>query len=114
MDFAPLAVAATIILTGMALLKHLTNGQMKDALTLLVAVGLGIAVAFLLRASDFASGIDLADGKSLGNINAASTILVGVALSSIARTGYQVIKAVDGNQSAKEASLFPPSDNPPA
>lgn len=108
MDFAPLAVAATIILTGMALLKNLTNKEYKDAMTLVVAMGLGIAVAFLLRASDFASGIDLSDGKSLANINGASTVLVGVALSSLARTGYQAIKAVDGNQSAAESKLFPP------
>lgn len=107
MDFAPLAVAATIVITGMALLKHLTNGQSREALTLFAAIALGIGVAFLLRASDFASGIDLADGKSLANINAASTIMVGVALASLARTGIQTWKAVDTNQSAAEPKLFP-------
>lgn len=109
MDFTPLAVGATIVITGMALLKHLTNGQTKDAMTLLVAIGLGIGVAFLLRASDFASGIDLADGKNLGNVNAASTILVGVALAALARTGIQTWKAIDQNQSAAEPKLFPPT-----
>lgn len=95
-----------MILTVMAFFKHLLNGQARDATTIAVAFGVGVAVAFLLRASDFP--VDIGETK-LSDLNAASTVLVGFALASLARTGHQVIKAVDQSQSAAEPKLIPPT-----
>lgn len=108
MEFAPLVVAISIVLTAMAVLKHIRAGQMNDVLTIVVVLAVSVGVAFLLRGSDFAGGIDVG-GKALADLNGASTVLFGVALGSASRTAYQTLKAVDHSQSAAEPKLIPPS-----
>lgn len=106
-EFVPLVVAVSIVLTAMAVLKHARAGQWNDVMTIGVATAVSIGVAFLLRGSDFAGGIDVG-GVALANLNGASTVLFGVSLASAARTTHQVLKAVDHSQSAAEPKLIPP------
>lgn len=109
-DFAPLVVAVSMIHYVMAALKHLRAKQYNDVGTLAVVFVTGVLVAGLLRASDFANGIEVA-GSTLASLNIASIVLVGFALASTARTLIQTYKTVDSSQSSAEPKLIPPPDD---
>lgn len=87
MDFVPIAVAAALVWKIVSFTKFLSAGDRPKIVTQLVTWGAGIGVAFLLAASDFGSGIEVV-GLALGELNAASVILFGVALGSTAAVGY--------------------------
>jgi hypothetical protein len=85
--------------TAVSFMKHIRAGALYDALTLAVVVGVGIGVAFLVQAA----------GQALQGQNAASVVIAGYAGSSAIRVVYEIKKALDGNDSAKEPKLVPPS-----
>lgn len=104
-EFVPLVVAAALVVQLVRFFKDLTAGAFRDALTIAIVWVAGIVVAFLLAASDFAGGIQVA-GTALGSLNAASVVLFGVSLGS---AGSVVLvefrKAIDGSQSSAEPKL---------
>jgi hypothetical protein len=110
-DFAPLLIVVSMIQTALAILKHARAGQWNDVATIGVAVGVGILVVAMLRASDFATGIEVVN-IPLNQLNIASVMMLGFAAGSTARTAHQTLKAVDSSQSAKEPKLFPPPEGP--
>lgn len=74
--------------------------------TQLVVWVVGTAVLFLASHSDISKGIVVFDGaKALGDLDAGSLILAGLALGSTGAFAYDVKKAVDGSDSATEPSL---------
>lgn len=96
MDFTPVVVGAAMVTTAVSFLKLLRGKLYGDALTMIVVVAVGILAAFLLRASDFAAGIDVG-GLKLSNLNAASTSLFGYALGSSASVIQRFIKRPDND-----------------
>lgn len=104
-SFVPLVVAAAMVWTALAMVKHLRSGQFGDAVTLVVLVVVGILIAFLASESSFAAAFQLENAKF------ADLVFVGYGFSSTARSIYEVKKAIDGNDSAKEEKLV---ENPPA
>lgn len=94
------AIIGAMTWSAMSLLKHLRSGQYGDALSLLAAVGVGIAATFLVQAA----------GMALDGANAARVVVVGYGATSTIRVIYELKKSWDTSDSAKEAKLF---DNPP-
>lgn len=107
--FVPLVVAAAMVWTALAMVKHLRAKQFGDAVTLVVLVVVGIVVAFLASESSFAASFQLENAKF------ADLVFVGYGFSSTARSIYEVKKALDSSDSAKEEKLVPnPAGTPDA
>lgn len=104
-DFSVMAVAAFMLIFVMAALKAIRAKQYWDVATMLVVLGVGIGLAFLIGASDFGSSVKVGD-KTLADVNGASLVLAGFAIASLARFAFQATKAVDNAQSAAEPKLF--------
>lgn len=90
MEFVPLAVASTMVWKLSSFAKFVIAGETNKAVTQLVVWVIGVAVAFLLAASDFAEEIAVG-GHSLGSLNGAAVILFGFALGSVAAVGYDAL-----------------------
>jgi len=105
MELAPLVVLAAMVWTGTAFIKHLVAKSYEKALTLVAITALGVLVAFLARASDFAGGIDVG-GLVLADLNVASTVIFGYAITSTLRATYEFKKAFDSSDSAAETPMF--------
>lgn len=99
--FAPLVAAASLVWALVRFGKQVLARDGRAAATQIVVWGAGVAVAFLLSASDFADGIQVA-GVALGSLNAASLLLVGLTIGSTASTAYEVKKALDSGDDARE------------
>lgn len=108
MPIAVLAIIGAMTWSAVALLKHLTNKEYTEAVTLIVIVLVGVAVTFLVAASNFADGVEV-NGHALGSLNAASLVMVGYAATSVLRSVYEFKKSFDGSDSAKESQLIPPA-----
>lgn len=104
-DFSVMAVAAFMLMFVMAFLKTVRAKLYWDAGTMLVVLGVGVGLAFLIGASDFGSSVKIGD-KTLADVNGASLVLAGFAIASLARFAFQATKAVDNAQSAAEPKLF--------
>lgn len=90
------AIIGAMAWTALSLLKHLRVGQYGDALSLVVAVGVGIAATFLVQAA----------GMALDGANVARVVVVGYGATATIRVVYELKKALDGNDTAKEPKLF--------
>lgn len=108
MEFSLLAVAVAMIQTLVLVWKNLVNKLYKDAASQVVVTVFGVAIALLIRASDFGESFKVLD-HSLASLNVASAVFVGFALGSAAMLAHKVIKAVDNSQSATEPQVLPPS-----
>lgn len=115
MEFVPLVVITSLIKKLVDFIKYAANGDVNAVVTQLVAWLLGIAVAFIAANSDWGSTIDVS-GKTLASLNGWSLVLVGFVLASTAGVGWDLIKAVDGSNSAVVPALLhrtgavPPSE----
>lgn len=105
-EFTVLAAGSAMVMTALALLKHLRGGQYGDALTILVLVLVGFGVAILICESDFAAGAKFG-GVTLSSLNLASRFFLGYVIGSGARVLYE---ATNGKP-ANEPKLFA---NPPS
>lgn len=90
MDFVAITVATALVWKVSSMVKFVTAGDAKKALMQLVVWAVGIGIAFLLAASDFAEGIKLA-GHALGDLNTASVVLFGFSLGSTAAAAYDTL-----------------------
>lgn len=99
MEFAPLLAAVALIWKIVDVVQYLRAGNRDNALTQVGVWLAGIIVIVLLSASDFANGIDVA-GFTLGNLNVASLILLGMSMGSTASIGVDIKKAIDNTDSA--------------
>lgn len=98
MELDVLAIIGAMTWTVTATLKHLRAKAYHDALSLVVIVGVGIGVTFLVQAS----------GRAFADSNAADIVLVGFAATSVLRATYEFKKAIDSSDSAAEPKLVPP------
>jgi predicted membrane protein len=105
MDFVALAVASALVWKIVSFGKAALNGDKNAVVTQLLVWGAAVGVAFLLAASDFAGGIKVGSAV-LGDLNAASVVLFGVSLGSTASVGFDVKKAIDVTDTAKELPLL--------
>jgi hypothetical protein len=96
MDIELAVLIGAMSWTAVSFLKYLRAAQYWDAATLAVVVGVSVAVAFLVKAAGFA----------LAGANAAEVVVVGYMAGSVSRSLYELKKAIDTSDSAKEPKLF--------
>lgn len=99
MDFVPLVAAIALIWKIVDFVKFV---QVRNINAIVTQVGVwvaGVAVLFLLAATDFASGVKIGDSV-LGDLNWASVILIGLSIGSSASVLVDAKKAVDNTDSA--------------
>lgn len=109
MEFVPLLVVAALLKKIVDFVRYILGRDVNGAVTQVVAWVAGVGLMWLVSASDFVDGV-VVGGLQLGDLNAASIILAGLAVSSTAGVGVDVIKAVDNTQSAMVPSIL---DDPP-
>lgn len=91
MDFAPLLAAIALIYGASNLVKQLAAGQLAQACTQLVTWAIGVGVVCLLAATNWADGIAIGDGPSLGSLNFAALCLLGISLASAGNAVYDAL-----------------------
>lgn len=104
-DLVPVVLASTLILTLVDFATYVRTRNWDAVVKNVLAYGGGIGVAFLLRASDFAAGIDVGDLR-LGAVNAATVVLFGLGLGSLAVAGVKGLKAFDSSRSSSAGNLL--------
>lgn len=113
MDFVPLLVIGALLKKAVDFLKYLSAKDWNGVVTQVVVWLVGIGLVWLLSASDFANGVQIG-GLDLGNLNAASIVLVGLSLSSTASfVGQDLLKALDNSQTARTPELLSGSSKTP-
>ena len=105
MDFVPLVALAALVLAVINWFKYIRTGDLNGALTQLSVWVAGVLVVWLVSGTDWASELVFGD-VALSDMNAFSLIFFGLSVGSIASTGYEGIKAVDGSDSARKPHLF--------
>lgn len=94
MEFVPVLVIGSLILALINLYKIAVAGQWASVGVQVVSWGVGIAVAFLVRASDWATTFLVGTGDEaipLSQLNPFSVILVGVSLAAVANVAYDAL-----------------------
>lgn len=105
MDALTLVTLAAVVWKIVEVVKNGITGSWGKVITQLVVWGAGIGVAFLAAQSDVASEIEVWD-TTLGRLDSASLLLLGVGLSSVSGVGYETKKALDNDDSAKQDSIL--------
>lgn len=103
MEFVPLVALGALVYTVINLLKSLRSGDFNGAATILSSAVAGVVAIVAYANSDF--DIQVLDNLNLDSLNFVSQVLVGVNLGAVASTGAQVIKALDGSDSASVGPL---------
>lgn len=104
MEVFTLAFLVAIPIKFTAVTKFIRAKQWGDALTQLYVTVVAVVVAFLGANANAMENIDI-NGASLGSLDAASTVLLGLGIASVGSVVYDFKKARDNNDTAKEPSL---------
>lgn len=104
MDFLPLLSAIALMWKIVDFVKHVRVRDINAVVTQLAVWGAGVLVTFLLAGSDFAEGVSIGD-TTLGALNAASVVLVGLCLGASASVGYDFKRSLDNSDSAAQPAL---------
>jgi hypothetical protein len=103
--FITSAGALALVKSLVDLVKYIRAKDSNGYVTQFVVWLAGIAVTFVIKASDFAN--DFPVGKiPLHDAKAATVILAGLGLGSAAQLANTGIKAVDGTQTAETPKLL--------
>lgn len=105
MEFVPLLVVAALLKKIVDFVRFALARDVNAAVTQVVSWVAGVGLMWLVSSSDFVNGVVIG-GLNLGDLNAASIVLAGLAVSSTAGVGVDVIKAVDNTQSARVPSII--------
>ena len=104
MEPLTLAALSALAVKIVSALKYLTARDINAFVTQVIAWVVGIGVIALAAQADLAAGIDIG-GVLLQDLDFASQVFVGLGLASAASFAFDVKKALDGSDSAKEPSL---------
>lgn len=105
-DFATLAALAALVWKVTSLIKYLTAGQGREALTTVIPWAAAFGVLVLAANADATAAIVLPDMKTtLGDMDLASMLLAAPTLGALASVGFDFKKAIDGSDSAQEPKL---------
>ena len=105
MDALTLVTLAAVVWKIVEAVKNGIKKAWGDVTTQMVVWGAGIGVAFLAAQSEIAGKIDVWD-TTLGKLDWASLLLLGIGLSSVSAVGYETKKAIDSGDSAIQPSAF--------
>jgi hypothetical protein len=98
------AVLAALALKVTDFLKYLTNRHWNSAITQGTVWLAGVLVVFLGASADLTAGIEVF-GSALGDIDAASLLLLGLGLGSTGSVAYDFKAALDNSDTAITPSL---------
>lgn len=99
---------ATLIALGVKIvsfLKFIRAGWTDDAFTQVVTWMVGVVLVFLAAEANLIQNFELY-GISLAEANVASKILIGMSLLSLGSFAYDVKKARDNSDTAREPNLL--------
>ncbi|MBL7490830.1 hypothetical protein I6A60_24610 [Frankia sp. AgB1.9] len=105
MSFAPLAAVGTLVFTFVNFLTYIRARQWNGVLTQAIAWVAGVGAIMLAARTDFASNVSFGD-SSLGNMDIATQIFLGLIATSILSTVNEFKKAFDNSDSAKKDPLL--------
>lgn len=112
LDFVPVVALLALTYSGINWLKELTNKQWNAVVTQISTWVAGIVFVWLFSESDFGGGIAIGDtGYTLGSINTASLVLVGLSVGALATLAYDLKSAIDKTDTAKTPTLMPSANN---
>jgi succinate dehydrogenase/fumarate reductase flavoprotein subunit len=104
-EFVPLLALGLVVKTAMDILRYLRGRDWNGAGSLLIVWLGGFGAAVLFAATDFADSIVVGD-MSLGNLNAASLVVFGLVIGSVAANGNELLGAIDQNRSTAKPHLI--------
>jgi Na+/proline symporter len=84
--------------------KYLRAGDRNGIITQLSAFVIGVVAVLVVAQSDFAEQVQVGAFR-LSTLGLASQIVVGLVVSSLAGVGVDVVKSIDGTQSAAKPTL---------
>ncbi len=105
MEFAPLAFLGALVYKIIDFFKYVRARDWNASGTQIITWLGGILAISLFAHSDFAGGIDLG-GQSLGSLNFASQVIVGMSATSLFSAFYDAKRALDNTDSAKTPALI--------
>lgn len=104
MEFVPTLAMALLVVSIINLVKYVRARDVNGIVTTLSVWLAGVAVVFLVAASDFGDGIVIA-GAPLSAYNAASQLFIGLTLSSVAQFANEIRGAIDNHDSTTKPEL---------
>jgi hypothetical protein len=105
-DFATLAALAALVLKVTSLIKYLTAGMIREAVTTLVPWVAAFGVLVLAGQADATAALVLPGMKTvIGDMDIASLLLAAPVLGASASVVFDFKKAIDGTDSAAEPKL---------
>jgi len=110
MEVFTAATLAALVVKVTSVLKYLTAGQWRTAVTQAVPWAAGAAVVWLGAQASATEAVRIWGEVSLGQLDGWSVVLAGVALGSSGSFAYDVKKAIDSTDSAGEPPLRLPTD----
>ena len=104
MEFIPLIAALALAVKIVDFVKYISNRDTNGIITQLAVWVSGVVVVFLLAATDFADGVEVA-GMTLDSLNVWSQVLLGLTLGSTGSFAYDFKKSLDNTDSAVMPTL---------
>ena len=108
MEFVPFIAMLALVKKVIDFLKYVTNKDKNGVITTLAAWLGGVVVILLFAASDFASGINIGD-TTLGALNVASLVIVGMSIGASAGVAADVISSRRPSDDPARLKLLPKS-----
>jgi uncharacterized membrane protein len=109
-EFLSLASLIALGMSIVSMVKFVRAKDLNSVVTQVVAWAVGIALVFLAGAADVTSHLVLFKGvPALGDINAASKVLLGMMFLSTGSQIHNFRKAFDNSQSSEEPAIVPPA-----
>lgn len=109
MDFVPILALGLVVKTTVDILRFVRGRDWNGAGTLLTAWVGGFAAAALFAQTEFADGISVGD-QTLGDLNVASLLVVGLTLGSVGANVNEFFASRDANRSTAKPQLFADND----
>lgn len=103
-DFVPFVALALVVKTTVDILRYVKGQDWNGAVTLLVAWLGGFGAAALFAQTDFADAIAVGD-QTLGTLNVASLLVLGLTLGSAGANINELFASRDTNRSTAKPHL---------
>jgi uncharacterized membrane protein len=107
-EFVPILVLGLVVYTLTNLLKYLRARDWNGVVTLLGAWVIGTIAVWIVGATDWASTVTVGGLKTLDMLSWAEKILVGLVITSVGSTVFDLKKSFDNTDSAATPQLVPP------
>lgn len=110
LDFVPLLALGLVVKTTIDILRYVKGRDWNGAGTLLIVWVAGFGAATLFAQTDFADVLRVGD-LTLGQLNAASLVVIGLTIGSTAANANELLGAVDAHRNTSKPHLI--DDTPP-